>query len=138
MIDYTSAIAQAQWRWPHVDPLKEWADHVSGRILVEPSFLDRFETLRELYGKPLPILSGYRTPEHNQQVSTTGENGPHTHARACDVRVHGADALRVIELALVCGFTGIGVQQKGPMASRYLHLDDLMAPDFPRPGIWSY
>lgn len=91
-----------------------------------------------MFGRPLPIVSGYRTPEHNQQVSDTGANGPHTQGRAADIKVYGADALELIALAVAAGFTGIGVQQKGPMSSRFLHCDDLEAPDYPRPGCWSY
>jgi zinc D-Ala-D-Ala carboxypeptidase len=136
---HANALSLGAWKWPHIDPVKEWADRMSGQLVYVPAFLDRLEQLRGKFGKPIPINSGYRTPEHNLVVSDTGDNGPHTTGRACDVHVYGADALRLVGLALAAGFTGIGVQQKGSVNARYLHLDDLTEADgYPRPMIWSY
>jgi len=55
-----------------------------------------------------------------------------------DILINRASAVKVLKIALDLGFTGIGVAQKGADGSRFLHLDDLSAPDHPRPGIWSY
>lgn len=134
------AMAPSFWRWPHINPAHEWADHVDGSIVVETDFLDRFERLRAALGYALPINSGYRTPAHNRAVSTTGDNGPHTTGRACDIRIYGARALDLITAARALGFTGFGVQQKEtvPLLERYVHVDDLTAPAYPRPGLWSY
>lgn len=132
-------ILPGAWRWPHVDPAKEWACHGTGKIVVETDFLDRFERMRHAIGQPLIINSGYRSPEHNRQVSKTGDDGPHTTARAVDIRIYGTWALDLIHLALEEDFTGVGVMQKGPREGRYVHLDDLPnLPDQPRPWIWSY
>ena len=134
-----TAFDLAAWRWPHVDPLSEWACKGTGRIVVETEFLDRVERLRLAYARPLIITSGYRSPEHNRQVSTTGDDGPHTTARAVDIRVYGTWALDLIRRAIDEGFTGVGVAQKGAQERRYIHLDDLPdAADQPRPWIWSY
>lgn len=104
---------------------------------VEDSFLDRLDQLREAVGFPLIVTSGYRCPEYNQKVSTTGPDGPHTTGRAVDLQVAYYHAFRVVEEAMKLGFTGIGVKQRG--ASRFIHLDDLEAtPTRPRPRIWSY
>ena len=127
------------WRWPHVSPTTEWADHADGSIGVETDFLDRFEGLRAQVGFALPITSGYRSPAHNAAVSTTGDDGPHVLARAADIRVYGVRAFQVIAAAIACGFTGIGVQQKGDQGQRYVHVDDLPeAPGRPRPTVWTY
>lgn len=130
------------WRWPHVDPVSEWADKQSGRIVIVPEFLDLFEELRRRHGRPIPITSGYRTPEHNAAVSTTGDRGPHTYGQAVDIRCGGRDAYALALIAFALGFTGIGFGQNLdlPLARRYLHLDTLTpAQGFPqRPNIWSY
>lgn len=130
------------WRWPHVDAASEWADRHSGELLVNVEFLDLFELLRVAMARPLVITSGYRTPAHNQVVSTTGANGPHTLARAADVRIYGRDAYRLVKVAIDLGFTGIGFEQQLDLtpARRYVHLDNLTPADgFPmRPNIWSY
>lgn len=99
--------------------------------------MDRVEELRVRYGKPLRVTSAARCPDHNSRVSGTGRTGPHTTGRAIDLGVSGADAYRVIQIALELGFTGIGVQQKG--AGRFVHLDTLPnAVGCPRPWVWSY
>ena len=128
-----------QWkpsRWPNVS-INEFRCKGDGVVKMEAEFLDRLQMLRDRYGKPMRIMSGYRSPAYNAKVSHTGENGPHTTGRAVDVLVDRADALKMLRLAIECGFTGIGVAQKGPTGSRFLHLDDLVAPH-PRPNIWTY
>lgn len=109
-----------------------------GRDAMSQGTLNRLDRLRERIG-PLKLSSAYRCPLHNSQVSSTGENGPHTTGRAVDVLASGTRALEIVRIALELGFTGIGVSQKGPHGSRFVHLDDI-APGgaHPRPHIWSY
>ena len=133
------AIPPGAWRWPHFDPRTEWACKGTGQIVIVPDFLDRLEELRLRVGFPLPVNSGYRSPEHNLAVASSGDDGPHTTGRAADIRVHGTKALAVMAAALQLGFTGFGAQQQGPAHRRYLHLDDLTS-DGPRvrPAFWTY
>jgi zinc D-Ala-D-Ala carboxypeptidase len=115
----------------------EFACKHCGENRMDKGFVDRLDTLRAVYGKPLVVSSGYRCPTHNMAVSSTGPDGPHTTGRAVDLRVRGADAYQLLQLALHAGFSGVGIQQKG--ASRFLHLDDLPnSPTRPRPTVWSY
>lgn len=134
---YRNDAARLLWRWPHFTD-HEMADHESGELAINPEAMDKLEALRVDFARPMVINSGFRTPAHNARISTTGDDGPHTTSEAFDIKVYGAWALELIPLALKHGFTGIGVQQKGPIPSRYLHLDTLTAPAFPRPTIWSY
>src|SRR5690606_7476037 len=83
-----------------------------GRAEMNPTFLAALDRLRERYGKPLVVTSGYRCPSYNSKVSSTGPTGPHTTGKAADLRVDRGDAYRLLKLALDAGFTGIGVQQK--------------------------
>lgn len=116
---------------------REFACKHCGSILVDTDLLKLLDKLRERCGFALPILSGYRCSAHNQKVSTTGPNGPHTTGKAVDVAVSRQRAHDVLTHALALGFTGIGVQQKG--ATRFLHLDILTEPGHaPRPSVWSY
>lgn len=133
-----SAFPASAWVWPHINPQTEWADRMTDSILVVPAFLDKLEALRTALGHPLIISSGYRSPEHNVLVSTTGETGPHTTGRAVDIKIYGERAFRMVTMAADLGFTGMGLSQKGEHAHRFVHLDDLAAPDYPRPMIWSY
>lgn len=105
--------------------------------LPNPEFMAKVENLRMRAGFPMPVSSGFRCPEHNAKVSSTGAWGPHTTGRAIDIAVSHSRAMELVRLALTSGFTGIGINQKGN--ARFIHLDDL--PDGekqPRPTIWSY
>jgi len=86
-----------------------------------------------LYGKPMKVSSGYRDPSHPIEAKKASP-GFHTTGRAVDIAVSGADAVKLLTLALQVGFTGIGVQQKG--GGRFIHLDDVVS--LTRPNIWSY
>lgn len=103
---------------------------------MDAEFMGRLQAVREAYGKPMRITSGYRCPTHNSNVSSTGENGPHTTGRAADVAVSGNDAHRLLAIALEQGMTGVGVKQKGPHGGRFIHLDNLT--EGARPWCWSY
>lgn len=104
---------------------------------MDAAFLEKLDRLRHLYGKPLVVTSGYRCPQHNVRVSSTGETGPHTTGHAADLRVDRRDAYRLLSVALGLGFTGIGIKQQG--VARFIHVDDLPdAPGQPRPTLWSY
>lgn len=108
-----------------------------GKNEIDPDFVDKLQTLRDACGFPLIITSGYRCPEHNQAVSSTGPDGPHTTGRAVDIHVYGFRAMDFLSKALALKlFTGIGIKQHGN--SRFVHLDDLPSPAYPRPTIWSY
>lgn len=106
---------------------------------MNEQFMDKLEQLRVAFGKSMVITSGYRSPDHNKDVADTGSSGPHTHGRAVDIAISGSDAYVLVSLAISMGFTGIGINQKGPVASRFVHIDDLTLGDkFPRPRIWTY
>ncbi len=128
----------AGWAWPHFTPY-ELRCRGTGRVVVDPGFMDRVEVLRGRVGRPIVVTSYWRDPDHNERVSSTGRDGPHTTARAIDIAVHGLAAHDVVRVALELGFSGLGVRQHGPIDGRFLHLDDLpSAPGRPRPWIWSY
>lgn len=108
-------------------------------VCMDVTFLQLIDELRHLYGHPIKITSGFRSPEYNAKVSSTGATGPHTTGKAADIQVSGARAHRLLKIALELGFTGIGISQKGDHDKRFIHLDILtQAEGFPRPHIWSY
>jgi len=121
---------------PHFS-LRELQCRCCGRMGIDQDFLNRLEDLRTAYGKPMIINSGYRCPDYNDRISSTGRTGPHT-VGAVDVRISGAEAHRLLHLAMIVGFTGIGIKQHGPMAGRFIHLDNLTTHDKPRPRVWTY
>lgn len=125
-------------RWPNFSEVEMRCRCGCGRCDMDVIFMDRLQALREAFGTPLPVTSGFRCPYHNAEVSTTGANGPHTTGRAADIRIARGGAFRLLGLVTKQGgFSGIGLKQHGD--SRFIHLDDLSAaPGRPRPTIWSY
>lgn len=107
----------------------------TGECEMRPEFMHRLQALRTEYGAMMEINSGYRSKRHSIEAKKV-KPGSHSTGRACDVRVAGSDAYRLVALALKHGFTRIGVNQKGSVSGRFIHLDD--NPDFPNPVIWSY
>ena len=126
------------WRWPHFTP-REMACRRSGSLLMASEFMDALEALRVAVNRPLPVTSGYRDPEHNALVSTTGKTGPHTTGLAADIAISGEDAFILLSAAVRAGtFTGIGLNQRGPYPGRFIHLDTLRPATAPRPRVWTY
>ena len=104
---------------------------------MKEDFIDALDHLRAEFGLPLVVNSGYRCPVHNQAVSTTGPDGPHTTGRAVDLVVDRTNAFTLLKLAIKSEkFTGVGVKQHG--SGRFLHLDQLNPLEHPRPNLWSY
>lgn len=103
---------------------------------MKPEFMDRLQMLRTAYNKPMKVTSGYRCPKHPIEAAKAS-SGAHSSGMAADIAVQGAEAHRLLQLALEMGFTGIGVHQKN--TGRFLHLDLIeSSPSTPRPTIWSY
>jgi uncharacterized protein YcbK (DUF882 family) len=104
---------------------------------MSPEFMDALDELREAYGKPLRVTSGYRCPEHPIEARKTSA-GAHSTGKAIDLAVDRGEAYEVLKIAMAMGvFTGIGVQQKG--SGRFIHLDTCEEPKMsPRPTVWSY
>lgn len=113
-----------------------------GQSDIDVEFVNTLQEVRDeatkLSGKDfkMPIMSGYRCPKHNNNVSSTGGTGPHTTGCAVDVPCSGNDSHTLLRAALSKGITGVGVKQKGPHKGRFLHLDTLTKG--PRPWVWSY
>ncbi len=118
---------------------EEFACHCGcGTNGIQDSFIEKLDLLRETYGKPIIVSSGYRCPKHNSAVSSTGATGPHTTGRAADILIRGAEAIKLLtRIILMNDFTGIGLNQKG--SARFIHVDDLPnTAGQPRPTIWTY
>ena len=110
---------------------------------------------QDYYNDIMIVSSGYRSPDYNDKVSNTGRAGPHTSGKAMDIKICGGDAYRFLSAVWAINeeipvtplgknypsiFTGIGISQRGPHKSRFIHLDSLTDDETegPRPWIWSY
>lgn len=129
-------------RWPNFHP-PEFFCPQTGQCAMDADFLDALQALRTVFGRPLVISSGYRSPTHPLEA---GKSRAGSHALGCavDVRLAGPDAYRLVALATSAAFAGImfagiGVKQHGAAARRFVHLDSSPPRALaPRPALWSY
>ena len=103
---------------------------------MNPAFMQHLIALRERLNFPFVIASGYRCPNHNADVSSTGATGPHTTGKAADIRIDGAAARILLDAAIQRRFEGIGIQQQGVRGRRFIHLDMWERPE--GPVVWSH
>ena len=100
-----------------------------GQAEMDAAFIRKLETLRNELRFPLRVTSGYRCPDHNEKVSSTGRTGPHTTGKAADLALSYNGARKALTLISEL-FNGVGLNQKGE--SRFIHVDDLTR------RIWTY
>ena len=117
---------------------KELSCSHCGENKFDQETLDALQGLRESIGRPLKLSSAYRCPVHNQNVSSTGPDGPHTTGKAIDIACSGKEAWELLSFAMIRSkvWKGIGISQKGKHKSRFIHLDTIEADN--RPWVWSY
>ena len=99
--------------------LKEFASHDGAdEVKIDMLLIEYLEKIRQHFGKPIHINSGYRTPEHNAKVGGV-KNSYHTKGRAADIVVQGVKSLDVARFAetFVCG--GVGWYE----AKSFTHID---------------
>lgn len=91
---------------------------------LESGLLDKLEIVREKYGKPIAITSGYRCPSHNKAVGGA-ENSSHVNGLAADIQPKLLILDELDDLYDICYtvFDNIGDgRNKG-----FIHVDDRAA-----------
>lgn len=85
---------------------------------MDPRLLDVLDRIRERVGQPIYVLSGYRCPEHNEEVGGQ-PNSLHMQSCAADITY---DDINVAELARIAeeeGADGIGTYA----SQLFVHVD---------------
>jgi uncharacterized protein YcbK (DUF882 family) len=95
----------------------------------DQEFMEWLDVVRHAYGKPMVVTSGYRCPEHPIEKKKS-KPGAHSTGRAVDIKVGGADAIKLIEIASSMGCKRIGVNQ-----NVFVHLD---RDDSKPSALWTY
>ena len=57
----------------------------TGLVDMNPDFLEKLQTIRAIYAKPMIVTSGYRHPTHPVEVRKTHSNGEHTQGNCADI-----------------------------------------------------
>ncbi len=106
---------------------------------MESMFIDDLQAVRTRCMFPFIVTSGYRCENHPIEKSKNAP-GPHNTGFAVDIAVSGKHALLVVAVAIEeAVWTGFGINQKGDMDKRIIHLDQCEeGPNRPRPWLWTY
>ena len=97
----------------------------SDPIFVDSELVQCLQKIRNHFGKPVHITSGYRTAAHNRSVGGAAYS-QHLYGRAADIRVQGIPVEQLAAYAETClpGTGGIG--RYPPRAGRavgWVHVD---------------
>ena len=90
----------------------------SDAILIHPTLVALLQTIRTHFGKPVHILSAYRTAEYNALVGGS-KNSTHKKGMAADIVVKGVSLKRIAEFADDLDVGGVGIYPD----SGFIHLD---------------
>jgi zinc D-Ala-D-Ala carboxypeptidase len=105
------------WRWSNFSPA-EIACRGTGRLLVNEVALDKLQALRLRLGKPLIVLSAYRSPDHNRAVGGA-KASKHVEGIAFDIAMANHDPEAFEAAARSIGFQGFGFYAR----SGFMHID---------------
>lgn len=104
----------------------------TGENKMQHEFMEKLQRIRQVFGKPMKITSGFRSVKHPIEARKTHSNGEHTQGMCADVYCdNGADRFKLIQLALANGITRIGI------AKNFLHLG-IGGKGLPNNVVWEY
>lgn len=106
------------WPWKNFAPHEMCSSDTKAIRLYIP-FMDALQRVRDDFGRPMNITSGYRTPAHNKRVGGV-KNSQHVLGRASDIALARLrDGPLLERLADEHGMKGIG---RYP-SRRFIHMD---------------
>ena len=102
----------------------EFDCHGSGccsETIINPKLVEYVQKIRDHFGKPITITSGYRCPIHNKRVGgATGSR--HSKGDAADIVVSGITPREVAKYAESIGIKGIGLYETNA-DGHFTHID---------------
>jgi zinc D-Ala-D-Ala carboxypeptidase len=110
-------VPKDKWTWASFSP-REIACKGTGSVLVDEVAMDALQKLRDMLGRPIILVSAYRSPEHNRRVGGA-KNSFHMKGNAFDVNMANHNPFEFELAAKACGFRGFGYYPK----SGFMHID---------------
>ena len=105
--------------------VREFACKGSDVVLLDDELVVLLQCIREHFGKPITITSGYRTAAHNAKVGGS-KSSQHLLGRAADIQVADTDPMVVAAYAesLMPTWGGVGrYPVKAGRAKGWVHVD---------------
>ena len=109
--------------------MREFACKGSDTIILDDELVVLLQCIREHFGKPVHITSGYRTKARNDALPNSSKNSQHLLGKAADFWVEGVPVTTVADYAekLLPGRGGIGRYPKDAAhptrSTGWVHID---------------
>lgn len=100
-----------------------------GEVLIADGLIEKLQALRDYLGKPITIVSGYRSPAYNKKINGSTKS-QHMYGRAADIRVSGVSTEEVAKAAIKLGFKGIGIYDTFTHVDIREHLGNKVGRDY--------
>ena len=104
--------------------VSEFACHGGGccsTVKVDSKLVDYLQEIREHFGAPVTVNSGYRCPTHNKAVGGASSSN-HTKGQAADIAVQDVAPAEVAKFAESIGVLGIGLYETSK-DGYFVHID---------------
>lgn len=99
---------------------KEFENSTDKEFFIDPILLEKLDLVREEFGEPITITSGYRSPVYNVKIGGASSS-QHCQGKAADIRPSASSEKKLDKLYLICEnyFEAIGDgRNKG-----FIHVD---------------
>lgn len=123
---YSLAAEGTQHLTPHFRVQEFACQDGSDPVFVEEELTALLEAIRQHFGRPVIITSGFRTAAHNAALAQASPHSQHLYGRAADFRVEGVSVAEAAAYAetLLPGRGGIGrYPPRTGRAHGWVHLD---------------
>lgn len=90
--------------------------------LIDGKLVEYLQKIRDHFGKPVNLSSGYRCPTHNGNVANAVKKSKHTMGLAADIKVEGVAPAEVAKYAESLGILGIGLYNTDK-DGHFVHID---------------
>lgn len=88
---------------------------------IDPDLVAYLQKIRDHFGKPVKIASGYRCATHNGKISNASKKSKHMEGMAADIKVEGVAPAEVAKYAESIGIKGIGLYEGND--GSFVHVD---------------
>ena len=75
---------------------------------IDEKLVEYLQKIRDHFGKPVLINSGYRCQKHNAQIPNAGKKSKHMEGKAADIMIRGVAPKEIAKYAESIGVLGIG------------------------------
>lgn len=97
-------------------------------LMPDKKSTERLYAMRLIWGRPMTINSGARCKSYNEAIDGS-KTSKHIEGRAFDIATKPQDEWRLIQIAQIVGFSGIGINDNS-----FIHVDDADGNE----RVWSY